>query len=60
MTRLGRPPLDADKRRGAPIQVRFTDEERQLVMDAAAAEGMSVSNWVRARAIAAAERAKRP
>jgi uncharacterized protein (DUF1778 family) len=56
VTRTGRPPIDAEKRRGAPIPVRFTDEERELVEAAAAADGVSLSMWIRARAVAAAKR----
>ncbi|WP_424750913.1 plasmid mobilization protein [Mycobacterium sp.] len=59
MTRTGRPPIDPEKRRSAPIPVRFTDSERELVEDAAAADGMSLSTWIRARAVAAAKRANR-
>lgn len=59
VTRTGRPPIDAEKRRGAPVPVRFTDEERELVEDAAAADGMSLSAWIRARAVTAARRANR-
>jgi uncharacterized protein (DUF1778 family) len=59
VTRTGRPPIDAEKRRGAPVPVRFTDEERELVENAAAADGMSLSAWIRARAVTAARRANR-
>ncbi len=56
----GRPPLDAEKRRTAAVPVRFTGEERQLVEDAAAADRMKLSAWIRARAVAAARRRKQP
>jgi uncharacterized protein (DUF1778 family) len=57
VTRTGRPPIDPEKRRNAPVAVRLTDQERELIEDAAAADGMSLSRWISARAVAAAKRA---
>jgi uncharacterized protein (DUF1778 family) len=52
----GRPPLEASKRRTAPVPVRFTEAERDLIESAAQADEQSVSAWVRDRALAAAKR----
>jgi uncharacterized protein (DUF1778 family) len=59
VARTGRPPIDAERRRGAPLPVRFTDQERELIEVAAAADGMSLSAWIRARAVTAAKRGNR-
>ncbi|WP_420214112.1 plasmid mobilization protein [Mycobacteroides abscessus] len=59
MARTGRPPLDPDKRLGPPVPVRFTDHERAIVEQAAQESGLSLSAWIRGRAIAAAKRSNR-
>jgi hypothetical protein len=41
------------------VPVRFTDQEYELIEEAAAADGMSLSAWIRARAVTAARRANR-
>ncbi|WP_425437828.1 plasmid mobilization protein [Mycobacterium neglectum] len=55
----GRPPLEAGQRRTAPVPVRFTATEREVIEAAAKADGQSVSAWVRDRALAAARRRTR-
>ncbi|WP_156045883.1 MULTISPECIES: hypothetical protein [Actinomycetes] len=59
MTSRGRPPLDPEQRRSAPVPVRFTAQERALVEAAAGSAGVSVSAWVRQRAVKDAKRASR-
>jgi len=59
MARTGRPPIAADKRRDALINVRVTGDELALITTSALADKMSVSEWVRARAVAAAKRAQK-
>lgn len=56
MPSAGRPPLEASKRRTAPVPVRFTQAERDLIDSAATADEQSVSAWVRDRAVDAAKR----
>jgi len=41
------------------VPVRFTDDERAIVVAAADAAGQSVSTWVREGAVARAKRAAR-
>lgn len=39
------------QRRNNPLQVRLTDEEYQLISDAARVQGMPVATYIRAAAI---------
>lgn len=48
-----------DERRSAPVPVRYTKAERELVQAAADAEGLSLSAWIRDHSLAAAKRARR-
>ncbi|MDV7137166.1 plasmid mobilization protein [Williamsia muralis] len=59
MTSRGRPPLDPEQRRSAPVPVRFTAQERALVEAAAGSAGVSVSAWVRQRAVKDAKRSSK-
>ncbi|PPH51214.1 DUF1778 domain-containing protein [Rathayibacter sp. AY1E1] len=54
--RRGRPPA-ADPL-AAPISLRFTASERELVERAAAAESKTLARYVRDKAVAAAKRAR--
>lgn len=56
MPRTGRPPIDAEKRLGAAIPVRFTAAERERIEHFAAEDEMSVGAWVRDAANARAKR----
>lgn len=55
----GRPPLQAGQRRTAPVPVRFTEAERELIESAAQADKQPISAWVRDRALSAAKRRTR-
>jgi uncharacterized protein (DUF1778 family) len=56
MPSRGRPPLEAAQRRSAPVPVRFTEAERELVESVAEADEQSLSAWVRDQALRAAKR----
>jgi uncharacterized protein (DUF1778 family) len=46
-TRRGRPALPAEQRRGRPEGVRWTPTEREILEDAAEAQGLDASEYVR-------------
>jgi len=52
---IGRP--KSENPRGKAVPVRFTADERAAVQAAADAAGLSLSAWVRERAVASARRA---
>lgn len=57
LTRMGRPQLPDEDRRDKPLRIRLTDEERQLLDDAAKAAGCSnTSCWARETLERAAKR----
>lgn len=53
--RLGRPPIPKRDRRGEIVLVRMTKAERSYVAYAAKLKGESISEWMRAELIAAAD-----
>jgi uncharacterized protein (DUF1778 family) len=64
LTRMGRPPLSDEERRDKPLRIRLTDEERELIDEAAENAGEPSSAWardllVREAARLAAKRRKR-
>jgi hypothetical protein len=52
----GRPPLPDADRLEAPLRVRFTADERELVEKAASVAGVSVSGYIRDVTLDAARR----
>lgn len=54
----GRPPLEGGAARSRVIQIRVREAERDAIEAAAEATGVSVSEWSRAKLVAAAKRAK--
>lgn len=47
-TKLGRPPLSVDRRRGCVLSVRLSGRERIDVEVAAQKSGLTTSRWIRA------------
>jgi uncharacterized protein (DUF1778 family) len=56
----GRPPADKDKRKGTLLQIRVTDEQKNLFEAAALREGLSISAWMRQVALHAARSQAEP
>lgn len=57
LTRMGRPALPDEERREKPLRIRLTDEERQLLDQAAEAAGCAnTSCWARETLEKAAKR----
>ena len=52
----GRKPLPDEIRRSGVIRFRVTDQERQLLKDAAEEKGEDLSNWMRSILLRAARR----
>lgn len=55
--RIGRPPAEDPLSR--KVTLRLTQSEYEAVAEAAARYDMTISEWVRARLVAAAKRAQR-
>jgi uncharacterized protein (DUF1778 family) len=55
--KLGRPPKKAQDLRGKPLPIRFTDEQRALIAEAARlAEERDTSSWARKILVQAARK----
>ncbi len=50
-----KPKTKAPPSRHTDIRVRVTDDEREMIEQAAAADGLATSSWMRALAIKAAK-----
>jgi uncharacterized protein (DUF1778 family) len=53
---MGRKPLSKKPKTDRPLRIRLTDDERQLLDDAANIEGQPTSSWAREMLIKIANR----
>lgn len=57
-TRMGRPPIAAEDKRGTLVKVLVTDTEKERMEALAQRRGLTVSTWLRSLGLEALERAQ--